>query len=65
MLQGCTVKTYRRTFIIREKRLSKNVWSMIVINVPPQNEINNPKFNFLNQGDPYHAYYKHKVVVIR
>jgi len=30
-----------------------------------QNEINNPKFNFLNQGDPYHAYYKHKVVVIR
>ena len=30
-----------------------------------QNEINNPKFNFLNPGDPYHAYYKHKVVVIR
>ena len=30
-----------------------------------QNEINNPKFNFLNPGDPYHAYYKHKVVLIR
>lgn len=30
-----------------------------------QNEINNPKFNFLNPGDPYNAYYKHKVVVIR
>lgn len=26
-----------------------------------QNEINNPKFNFLNDNDPYHAYYKHKV----
>lgn len=30
-----------------------------------QSEINNPKFNFLNQGDPYHAYYQHKVVEIR
>jgi len=30
-----------------------------------QNEINNPKFNFLNPGDPYHAYYQHKVVQIR
>ncbi|CAG0893723.1 unnamed protein product, partial [Cyprideis torosa] len=26
-----------------------------------QNEINNPKFNFLNPGDPYNAYFKHKV----
>ncbi|VDP93707.1 unnamed protein product [Echinostoma caproni] len=26
-----------------------------------QNEINNPKFNFLNPPDPYHAYYQHKV----
>ncbi|OON15798.1 surp module [Opisthorchis viverrini] len=26
-----------------------------------QNEINNPKFNFLNPADPYHAYYQHKV----
>jgi splicing factor 3A subunit 1 len=26
-----------------------------------QNEIQNPKFNFLNQNDPYHAYYQHKV----
>lgn len=26
-----------------------------------QNEINNPKFNFLNPTDPYHAYYRHKV----
>ncbi|XP_003743509.1 splicing factor 3A subunit 1 [Galendromus occidentalis] len=26
-----------------------------------QNEINNAKFNFLNPGDPYHAYYQHKV----
>lgn len=26
-----------------------------------QNEINNTKFNFLNQGDPYNAYYQHKV----
>ncbi|CAH1787515.1 unnamed protein product [Owenia fusiformis] len=25
------------------------------------NEINNPKFNFLQQNDPYHAYYQHKV----
>lgn len=26
-----------------------------------QNEIQNPKFNFLNGSDPYHAYYDHKV----
>lgn len=26
-----------------------------------QNEISNPKFNFLNPNDPYHAYYRHKV----
>ena len=26
-----------------------------------QNELNNPKFNFLNSTDPYHNYYKHKV----
>ncbi|XP_033118557.1 splicing factor 3A subunit 1-like [Anneissia japonica] len=26
-----------------------------------QNEISNAKFNFLNHGDPYHAYYQHKV----
>lgn len=26
-----------------------------------QNEQNNPKFNFLSSGDPYHAYYQHKV----
>ncbi|KAG8194724.1 hypothetical protein JTE90_026374 [Oedothorax gibbosus] len=26
-----------------------------------QNEINNKKFNFLNVGDPYNAYYQHKV----
>ncbi len=26
-----------------------------------QNEINNPKFNFLNPNDPYHAYYQFKV----
>lgn len=26
-----------------------------------QNEQGNPKFNFLNPGDPYHAYYQHKV----
>jgi splicing factor 3A subunit 1 len=26
-----------------------------------QNELGNPKFNFLNPGDPYHAYYQHKV----
>ncbi|CAG2064472.1 unnamed protein product [Timema podura] len=26
-----------------------------------QNELGNPKFNFLNFGDPYHAYYQHKV----
>ncbi|XP_045467739.1 splicing factor 3A subunit 1 [Harmonia axyridis] len=25
------------------------------------NELGNPKFNFLNPGDPYHAYYQHKV----
>uniref|UniRef100_A0A6B2EH38 Splicing factor 3A subunit 1 n=1 Tax=Phlebotomus kandelakii TaxID=1109342 RepID=A0A6B2EH38_9DIPT len=30
-----------------------------------QNEIGNPKFNFLNAGDPYHAYYQHKVVEFR
>ena len=30
-----------------------------------QNEINNPKFNFLNPGDPYHAYYQHKVNELR
>ena len=30
-----------------------------------QNEINNPKFNFLNLGDPYHAYYQHKVNELR
>ncbi|EUB62339.1 Splicing factor 3A subunit [Echinococcus granulosus] len=26
-----------------------------------QNEINNPKFNFLNPTDPYHTYYQQKV----
>jgi splicing factor 3A subunit 1 len=26
-----------------------------------QNEINNVKFNFLSNNDPYHAYYQHKV----
>lgn len=26
-----------------------------------QNELGNPKFNFLNVGDPYNAYYQHKV----
>jgi len=30
-----------------------------------QNEVNNPKFNFLNSGDPYHAYYQHRVTQIR
>jgi len=30
-----------------------------------QNEVNNPKFNFLNPGDPYHTYYQHRVVQIR
>lgn len=26
-----------------------------------QNEVNNPKFNFLQPTDAYHAYYQHKV----
>ncbi|KFD51600.1 hypothetical protein M513_07479 [Trichuris suis] len=26
-----------------------------------EHEVNNPKFNFLNPGDPYHAYYQQKV----
>ncbi|KAI5727525.1 hypothetical protein M8J77_003331 [Diaphorina citri] len=30
-----------------------------------QNEIGNPKFNFLSPGDPYHAYYQHRVKDIR
>ncbi|GBP52508.1 Splicing factor 3A subunit 1 [Eumeta japonica] len=30
-----------------------------------QNELGNPKFNFLNSGDPYHAYYQHKVKEIK
>ena len=30
-----------------------------------QNELNNPKFTFLNSGDPYNAYYEHKVEEIR
>ncbi|XP_058945289.1 splicing factor 3A subunit 1-like [Pocillopora verrucosa] len=30
-----------------------------------QNEINNPKFNFLNPGDPYHAYFQQKVTEIK
>ena len=30
-----------------------------------QNEINNPKFNFLNFGDPYHVYYQHRVNELR
>ena len=30
-----------------------------------QNEQNNPKFNFLQPGDPYHAYYQHKVKEIQ
>jgi len=25
------------------------------------NEQDNPKFNFLNPNDPYHAYYAHKL----
>ncbi|XP_067623072.1 splicing factor 3A subunit 1 [Eurosta solidaginis] len=27
-----------------------------------QNELGNVKFNFLSYGDPYHAYYRHKVI---
>ena len=30
-----------------------------------QNELGNAKFNFLNGGDPYHAYYQFKVKDIR
>uniref|UniRef100_A0A5F8G2M6 SURP motif domain-containing protein n=1 Tax=Monodelphis domestica TaxID=13616 RepID=A0A5F8G2M6_MONDO len=30
-----------------------------------QNEMNNPKFNFLNPDDPYHVYYWHKVSEFR
>ncbi|XP_065169774.1 splicing factor 3A subunit 1 [Atheta coriaria] len=30
-----------------------------------QNELGNPKFNFLSIGDPYHAYYEHKVTEFR
>lgn len=30
-----------------------------------QNEQNNPKFNFLKQGDPYNAYYRNKVKEMR
>ena len=30
-----------------------------------QNELGNPKFNFLSPGDPYHGYYQHKVVEFR
>ncbi|KAI1289468.1 Splicing factor 3A subunit 1 [Halotydeus destructor] len=30
-----------------------------------QNEQNNPKFNFLKNGDPYNGYYKHKVTEFR
>jgi len=30
-----------------------------------QNEVNNPKFNFLSPGDPYNAYYEHRVKSIR
>merc|ERR1712113_835785 len=26
-----------------------------------QNEMNNPKFNFLKEEDPYNGYYRHKV----
>ncbi|RDD44977.1 Splicing factor 3A subunit 1 [Trichoplax sp. H2] len=29
------------------------------------NEANNPKFNFLNSNDPYHAYYQHKLINFR
>ena len=29
------------------------------------NEAGNPKFNFLNKTDPYHAYYEHKINEIR
>jgi len=28
-----------------------------------QNEINNPKFNFLTINDPYHAYYRFTVII--
>ena len=29
------------------------------------NEAGNTKFNFLNVGDPYHAYYQHKIKEIQ
>lgn len=29
------------------------------------NEAGNTKFNFLNAGDPYHAYYEHKIKEIQ
>lgn len=28
-------------------------------------EFNNPRFNFLNGGDPYNAYYQHRVTELR
>ena len=45
---------------------------IIIINTGPefegrirQNEAGNPKFNFLNNTDPYHAYYQHKIKEIQ
>ncbi len=29
------------------------------------NEAGNPKFNFLNASNPYHAYYQHKILEIQ
>lgn len=54
-------------FIFNIKDIVDKTASFVARNGPEfesriqQNEQNNPKFNFLKQGDPYNAYYQHKV----
>lgn len=59
------------TTFIQHKDIVDKTASFVARNGPEfesrirQNELGNPKFNFLSGGDPYHAYYQHKVNEIR
>ena len=54
-------------FVLTVKDIVDKTASFVARNGPEfenrirQNEVNNPKFNFLQPTDAYHGYYQHKV----
>lgn len=68
-----SVKKFGATVIFLSYSIEKNqissirlqvLWREMAPNLSPgfaKMSWGNPKFNFLNTGDPYHAYYQHKV----